>query len=53
MATPVSDFLLERLAEWDVKIIYGPSRDGINGMLDSERDEVDKEGLLGTLMKQR
>jgi pyruvate dehydrogenase (quinone) len=32
MAT-VSDFLVERLKEWDIHRIYGYSGDGINGVI--------------------
>ncbi len=33
MSKQVSDFLLERLAAWDIKRIYGYPGDGINGIL--------------------
>jgi pyruvate dehydrogenase (quinone) len=33
MAATVSDFMLERLSEWDVDRIYGYPGDGINGIL--------------------
>jgi pyruvate dehydrogenase (quinone) len=33
MSKFVSDFLLERMAQWDVKRIYGYPGDGINGIL--------------------
>jgi pyruvate dehydrogenase (quinone) len=33
MSTKVSDFLLQRLAEWGVKRLYGYPGDGINGIL--------------------
>ena len=33
MASSMSDFLLERLAQWQVKLIYGYPGDGINGIL--------------------
>ena len=33
MASQVSDFLLERLAQWNIKLIYGFPGDGINGIL--------------------
>ncbi len=33
MSAKVSDFLLERLAQWQVKLIYGYPGDGINGIL--------------------
>jgi len=33
MAEQVSDFLLKRLAEWGIKLIYGFPGDGINGIL--------------------
>ncbi|HJU22852.1 MAG TPA: thiamine pyrophosphate-binding protein, partial [Casimicrobiaceae bacterium] len=33
MSATVSDFLLERLAEWGIKRIYGFPGDGINGIL--------------------
>jgi pyruvate dehydrogenase (quinone) len=33
MATTVSDFLLQRLAEWGVNRIYGYPGDGINGIM--------------------
>jgi pyruvate dehydrogenase (quinone) len=33
MAEQVSDFLLKRLSEWGIKLIYGFPGDGINGIL--------------------
>ncbi len=33
MASQVSDFLLERLSQWGIKLIYGFPGDGINGIL--------------------
>src|SRR3954464_13148692 len=33
MATKVSDFILQRLAEWGVRRVYAYPGDGINGML--------------------
>ncbi len=33
MADTVSDFLLKRLSEWGIKLIYGYPGDGINGLL--------------------
>jgi pyruvate dehydrogenase (quinone) len=33
MASTVSDFMLERLSQWDVDRIYGYPGDGINGIL--------------------
>src|SRR5437879_441905 len=33
MSGKVSDFLLQRLSEWDIKRIYGYPGDGINGVL--------------------
>src|SRR5213592_3349908 len=33
MATTVGQFILERLAEWGVKRVYGYPGDGINGLL--------------------
>jgi pyruvate dehydrogenase (quinone) len=33
MAAQVSDFLLERLSQWGIKLIYGFPGDGINGIL--------------------
>jgi pyruvate dehydrogenase (quinone) len=33
VAKTVSDFLLERLSEWDVRRIYGYPGDGINGLM--------------------
>lgn len=40
MASTVSDFLLQRLGEWNVKRIYGFPGDGINGILTA----LDKAG---------
>src|SRR5262249_42435751 len=43
MAQTVADFLLERLAEWDIHRIYGYPGDGINGILgalDRAQDRV-------------
>src|SRR3569832_2852194 len=40
MSKTVSDFLLERLAEWGVRRIYGYPGDGINGVMGAlNRDE--------------
>ena len=33
MSTTVSDFILERLSEWDIRRIYGFPGDGINGLM--------------------
>ena len=33
MGTNVSDFLLKRLSEWNVRRIYGYPGDGINGIM--------------------
>jgi pyruvate dehydrogenase (quinone) len=33
MSQTVSDFILERLSEWDIKRIYGYPGDGINGLM--------------------
>jgi pyruvate dehydrogenase (quinone) len=33
MAATVSDFILERLSEWDISRIYGYPGDGINGLM--------------------
>jgi pyruvate dehydrogenase (quinone) len=33
MGNNVSDFLLKRLAEWDIRRIYGYPGDGINGIM--------------------
>jgi pyruvate dehydrogenase (quinone) len=44
MSEMVSDFLLKRLAEWDIKRIFGYPGDGINGILGAlnrARDEFD------------
>ncbi len=44
MAATVSDYMLERLAEWGVARIYGYPGDGINatlGALDRHTDEID------------
>src|SRR5881394_3313012 len=43
MATTTADFMLDRLAEWGVKRIYGYPGDGINatlGALDRHSDEI-------------
>ena len=39
----VSDFILQRLAEWQVKRIYGYPGDGINGILEALRKRADLE----------
>src|SRR5665213_879172 len=44
MAKQVSDFLIERLLEWNIKRIFGFPGDGINGILgalDRARDKMD------------
>jgi len=44
MAKQVSDYILERLREWDVHRIYGYPGDGINAMLGAlDRAEGDPE----------
>src|SRR5436190_17265097 len=44
MSKTVSDFMLERLAEWDVRRVYGYPGDGINatlGALDRHSDQIE------------
>jgi hypothetical protein len=44
MAKQVSDFLIERLLEWNIKRIFGFPGDGINGILgalDRAKDKMD------------
>ena len=42
MAKNVSDFVVERLGEWGVKMIYGYSGDGINGVMGALKSAEDK-----------
>ncbi len=44
MSKQVSDFLIERLLEWDIKRLFGYPGDGINGImgaLDRAKDKID------------
>src|SRR5579884_1483172 len=42
MAKTVSDVLLERLIDWNVKVIFGLPGDGINGLFEALRIHQDK-----------
>lgn len=42
MSRNVSDFIVDRLVEWDVKMIYGYSGDGINGVMGALKRAEDK-----------
>lgn len=46
MADTVSDFLLRRLSEWDVKRIYGYPGDGINGIMGALNRAGDRMQLV-------
>ena len=46
MADTVSDFLLRRLSQWDVKRIYGYPGDGINGLMGALNRAEDRLELV-------
>ncbi|CAL9621382.1 hypothetical protein LMJ38_33095 [Streptomyces sp. R1] len=43
--TPVPDVVLQRLAEWGVKRVYGCPGDGIDGLLGAERVGIAAQGV--------
>ena len=48
MGKEVSDFLIERLLEWDLKRIYGFPGDGINGIMGALNRAEDKIEFIQT-----
>ncbi len=48
MSKEVSDFLIERLLQWDIKRIYGFPGDGINGLMGALNRAEDKMEFIQT-----
>ncbi len=46
MGMNVSDFLLQRLGEWDIRRIYGFPGDGINGIMGAMDRAGDRFALV-------
>ena len=42
MARTAADILVERLIDWDVRVVFGLPGDGINGIMEALRTRQDK-----------